>query len=86
MPPPEQRQLRTFPPRILAVSNRASTRNLLVSLLAYLVFMIVLLEAIGFGVGTPELLIWLAVLVIGSLLIFRRYRHARADVAHPSGS
>ncbi len=61
-----------------AVSNRASNLNLLLSLAAYLLFMLVLLSAVGFGVGIVELLIWLGVLAVGILLIVRRYRQARA--------
>ncbi|MBA8805432.1 hydrogenase/urease accessory protein HupE [Nocardioides ginsengisegetis] len=57
--------------------NRASVWNLLLSLLAFLAFMVILLTALGgFGVGTVELLIWLAVVVVGVLLIIRRYRTA----------
>lgn len=56
------------------------------SLVAYLIFMIILLGAIGFGVGTIELLVWLAVVVIGAFLIIRRYRHARAGLEDPSGT
>jgi hypothetical protein len=41
--------------------------------------MVVLLGAIGFGVGTAELLIWLIVLGVGVPLIVRRYRRARAS-------
>ncbi len=61
-----------------AVSNRASNLNLLLSLAAYLLFMLVLLSAVGFGVGIVELLIWLGVLAVGILLIVGRYRQARA--------
>ena len=61
--------------------NRASTWNLLLSLAAYLVFMLVLLAALGFGVGTVELLIWLVILVVGAALIVRRYRRARTSNA-----
>ena len=66
--------------------NRASIWNLLVSLVAYLIFMIILLGAIGFGVGTLELLVWLAVVAVGVFLIVRRYRHARAGMENPSGT
>jgi hypothetical protein len=62
------------------VRNRASTWNLLLSLAAYLLFMVVLLGAIGFGVGTVELLIWLVILGVGVALIVRRYRRARASM------
>jgi len=59
------------------VSNRASTSNLLLSLAAFLLFMIVLGTALGSGMGTVELLIWLGVVVLGFWLIIRRYRNAR---------
>ncbi len=45
--------------------------------------MMVLLGALGFGVGTVELAIWLAALVVGILLIVRRRRNARASMEHP---
>lgn len=56
------------------MSNRASSSNLLVSLTAFLVVMLLLLAAFGFGVGVPELLIWLGALVVGFALIVRRSR------------
>jgi O-antigen/teichoic acid export membrane protein len=67
--------------------NRASVWNLLVSLLAFLVFMVILLAALGFGVGTVELMIWLAAVVVGVILIVRRYRNANAAMKiGPTGS
>lgn len=68
------------------MSSRASTSNLVLSLAAYLLFVIVLGGAAGFGVGTVELLIWLGVLAIGASLITRRYRRARAAEATPPQS
>jgi hypothetical protein len=50
--------------------------SLVASLLAFLVFMGVLLAAVGSGVGTGELLVWLAILALGAGLIVRRYRVA----------
>lgn len=64
--------------------NRARTSNLLLSLAAYLIFMVALLTAIG-GVGTVELLIWLVILVVGTALIFRLYRRARSCTADVAG-
>ena len=49
-----------------------------------LAFMVVLLAAIGGGVGTVELLIWLVILGVGVALIFRRYRRARSSTPDPS--
>ena len=66
--------------------NRASSWNLVLSLVGFVLFMTVLLGAIGFGVGTVELTIWLVILAVGILLIVRRYLHARATFRHPSGS
>jgi uncharacterized membrane protein YhaH (DUF805 family) len=59
------------------VANRASVFNLVVSLIAFAVFMLVLPAALGGGIGAPELLIWLVLLIAGSWLIVRRYRAAR---------
>lgn len=61
--------------------NRARDWNLLLSLLAFLAFMVILLSALGFGVGTVELLLWLALVVVGVLLIVRRYRSASQERA-----
>jgi hydrogenase/urease accessory protein HupE len=58
--------------------NRASIWNLLLSLMAFLAFMVILLTALGFGVGTVELMIWLVAIVLGVVLIVRRYRNANA--------
>ena len=40
--------------------------------------MVLLLAAFGFGVGVPELLIWLGTLIVGFALIIRRHRRVRA--------
>ena len=66
--------------------NRASIWNLVLSLVGYVLFMVILLVAIGSGVGTVELTIWLGILTVGILLIVRRYRNARAGMEYPSGS
>lgn len=66
------------------VSNRASTRNLLLSTAAFLLFMVVLLVLLGGGVGEVELLIWLVIVGIGVLLIFLRHRKARAETRPPT--
>ena len=58
--------------------NRATAWNLVLSLVAFLAFMAIMLTGLGFGVGTVELTIWLAAVVVGWLLIVRRYRHAKA--------
>jgi hypothetical protein len=58
------------------VADRGSTLNLAASLLAFLVFMVVLLTIVGSGVGMVELLVWLALLAVGARLIVRRYRLA----------
>jgi hydrogenase/urease accessory protein HupE len=58
--------------------NRASVWNLFLSLMAFLAFMVILLTALGFGVGTVELMIWLVAIVLGVVLIVRRYRNANA--------
>jgi hypothetical protein len=64
--------------------NRASVWNLLLSLVAFLAFMVILLTALGAGVGTVELLIWLAMVAVGVLLIVRRYRSASKERAEGS--
>ena len=58
--------------------NRASVGNLLLSLVAFLAFMLVLLAVLGFGVGVAELTIWVIALIVGSVLILRRHRVDRA--------
>ena len=60
------------------MTRRGSTVNLILSLVAYGVLMVILLVAVGFGVGTFELVIWLVLLVAGIVLIVRRFRRARA--------
>ena len=67
------------------MSNRATTSNLLVALAAFLFCMLVVPAAFGFGIGVPELLIWLGILIIGFVLIIRRHRRARADAGDPVG-
>ena len=47
---------------------------------AYFVFMVLVLTAIGFGVGSVELLIWTGILVAGVTVLVRRYRQARLGV------
>ncbi len=62
------------------MANRASPTNLALSLLAFGVFMILLLVAVGsFGVGTVELLIWLGLVALGVVVIVRRHRNARSE-------
>ena len=53
--------------------NGASPVNLIMSLVAFAVFMVILLSIVGFGVGTVELLIWVGIFVIGVGLIVGRY-------------
>lgn len=60
------------------MSKRASIGNLLLRLLAFAAFMMVLVGALGFGVGIPELIIWLAVALVGVLAIIGRHRRAKA--------
>jgi hypothetical protein len=61
--------------------NRASTANLVLSLAAFWFFMNVIGAALGFGMGLMELGLWLGLLVVGALLIVRRYQRARANTA-----
>lgn len=58
------------------MANRGSVVNLTMSLVAFLVFMVLLLAVVGSGIGTVELVIWLALLVLGIVLIGARYRSA----------
>jgi membrane protein required for beta-lactamase induction len=67
------------PARVPLVWDRASTANLVGSLAAFAVFMLVVRALFGFGFGLPELAIWLVVLVAGALLIVRRYQRAQVD-------
>ena len=60
------------------MANRASRWNLLLGLAGFLLFMGVLLAALGSGVGQVELLIWLALVTVGVFLIVRRYRRAQS--------
>lgn len=64
------------------MTSRSTTTNLVISLAAYGAFMVVLLAALGFGVGPLELAIWLVLLVAGGVLIVRRFRSARAAHHH----
>lgn len=66
------------------MSNRARLCRLFLSLVGYLVFMIVLLAVLGAGVGTPELLIWLAILAAGGALIVRGHRSRASGPKHLS--
>ena len=61
--------------------NRATMANLLLSLAAFVAFMVVGASALGFGMGVPELTIWMALAVAGAILILRRHLAAKADVA-----
>lgn len=56
--------------------NRAGVGHLVLSLAAFLVFMVVLLTVVGAGTGYPELAVWLLALVAGVVLIARRHRNA----------
>jgi hypothetical protein len=58
------------------VANRGGVVNLAMSLVGFLVFMVLLLAVVGSGVGAVELVIWLALLVLGIVLIGVRYRSA----------
>ena len=57
--------------------NRASARNLSMSVVAYLVFMLIVLVVLGFQAGPIELVVWLVLLLAGIALIVRRFRRAR---------
>jgi hypothetical protein len=46
--------------------------------------MVVLLGALGGGVGEVELLIWLVIVAIGVSLIVMRYRQARTGARSPT--
>jgi hypothetical protein len=67
-----------------SVTNRASPVNLALSLLAFGVFMILLLVAVGFGVGSVELRIWLALVAIGVTAIVRRHQSAQREDPRPT--
>jgi len=61
------------------VRHRGSVGNVVVSLLAFTVFMVLLLVAVaGFGVGIVELVLWSALFATGVLLVVRRHRTAWA--------
>ena len=64
------------------MTDRASTRNVLLSLCAFVVFMLLLLGAMGFGVGAVELVIWLALLAVGVAAIIRRHQAAKREDPH----
>jgi hypothetical protein len=61
------------------VTNRASSANLALSLLAFGVFMVLLLVVAGFGVGAVEMLLWLALVAVGVTAIVRRYQRAQLN-------
>lgn len=61
------------------MKNRASVTNLVLSLTAYAVFMLIVLSTVGFGVGLLELILWLALFAVGASLIVRRHLRARGD-------
>jgi hypothetical protein len=61
------------------MKNRASVTNLLLSLAAYAVFMLIVLSAVGFRVGVLELIVWTTLVAVGSGLIVRRHVRARSD-------
>ncbi|WP_300405399.1 hypothetical protein [Nocardioides sp.] len=61
------------------MKNRASATNLLLSLAAYAVFMLIVLSAVGFRVGVLELIVWTTLVAVGSGLIVRRHVRARSD-------
>jgi hypothetical protein len=59
--------------------DRARRTHLVLSLLAFVAFMVLLLVTVGrFGVGTVELTIWWVFVIAGVALIWRRHRPARA--------
>jgi hypothetical protein len=67
------------------VVNRASPPNLALSLLAFGAFMVLLLVAVGlFGVGSVELLLWLALVAVGVAVIVRRHRNAQREGSRPT--
>jgi hypothetical protein len=68
------------------VWNRASTWNLVLSLVAFVFFMNVVAMVMGFGMGLAELVLWLGVLVAGVVLIVRRYANARATAGRPGST
>jgi hypothetical protein len=55
------------------MATRPSPVNLIMSVVGFLVFMTLVLVVVGGGVGTVELLIWVALLVLGLALIVGRY-------------
>lgn len=61
------------------MKNRASTSNLVLSLVAFAVFMMIVLSAVGFGAGVLEMTLWLALVVVGAGLILRRYLRTRSE-------
>ena len=59
------------------MADRSRVPNLMIALVGFVVFMVLVLQVVGgFGVGTVELLIWVALLVGGIVLIVGRYRAA----------
>ena len=60
------------------MSRRASTANLALSIVAFLVFMGVLVQAVaGFGVGIAEVVVWVAVVTAGVCALVVRHSRAR---------
>lgn len=60
------------------MATRPSPVNLIMALVGFLVFMVLLLVVVAGagGVGSVELVIWLALLVLGLVLIGVRFRSA----------
>jgi hypothetical protein len=60
------------------MDTRPSPVNLIMSVLGFLAFMVLLLVVVGAagGVGSTELLIWVALLVVGVTLIGVQFRSA----------
>ena len=57
--------------------NRGSSVDLVLSLLAFWFFMPLVLGIVGFGVGLPEMVVWLVLTTVGIVLIVRRHDRAR---------
>lgn len=68
------------------MTHRASAWSVVFNLVAFVCLMLVLLASLGFGAGMIEMLIWLVALVVGSVLIVRRYRKAKVGTRHAVGS
>ena len=59
------------------MSDRASSVNLVLSLVACTICLLIVLSAVGFGVGVLEFVAGLALFAVASGLIVRRHRRAR---------